>query len=344
MISNQPSQRVLDPGFRLVNLASDTRLLPAIERVVKNSITPLYGDEATLLSRINTGGSGTRCEVLLKHDQAVGFIIYRTELKACLGRNVKDSLELCHLELVDPKDAGAGYRSQLYDRVEEIAKEFRAATIHAEVANRDKLRGYLLDREFNQDDRDIPDTKAGRPALLLYRQMAHNYYSNNGDINHNNNNLHSNNNNNNNNNNNKAEQGPTEKKRTYEVAAPKEESKKTKVEVRQITLPRQYIHQIRSGAKTIEGRINSGQFANLRTGDKIRFFYNQNPSDDVICEVTALKRYSGFPAMLTAEGYKKCVPELTSYEAACHAYDKIPNYTSKAAQYGVVAIHLKKAN
>lgn len=294
LIHNQPSQRVLDRDFRLVNLTSAPHLHSAIERVVNSTLVPLYGEQSAMLADIKKL-SDCRCEVLLKKDEAVGFIIYKSEL-------VSQSLQLCHLELMNPRDAGAGYRSQLYDRVEEIAKERLAKTIQVTVANRDPLRNYLLDRNFKQDANYPPDTKAGRPATTLY-------YS------------------------------PGDEKKTP-LAEP-EGRKRVRVETRQVTLPRQYIHQIKSGAKTIEGRINSGQFKQLKTGERIRFFYQQNPNDDVTCEITALKPYKSFPEMLTAEGYKKCVPELTSYQAACLAYDRIPGYTAKAELNGVVAIHIK---
>ncbi len=364
-----PSQRVLSRGFRLVNLFSETTLHEPIEKVIKATIAPLYGDQSLVLAEIKGTGSnqpgrlsGLRCEVLLKNEEPVGFIIYRVDLMPFFNRNVYDSLELCHLELMNfRRDAGAGYRSQLYDRIEEIAEERFARSIHANLAYLDRLSRYLLERKFIVDRKVPADTKAGYRTELLYIELPENPTRNNT--------------------NGHERDGQESKKREmrnndYQMPPRVNESERNNgaafkrvkmtedeqdagltqkadlkidhpqptraaVQLKQITLPRQYIHQIRSGAKTIEGRLNSGQFKRLQIGEQIRFFYTQNPTDDVTCEITALKTYQSFPKMLSEEGYKKCLPEINSFDQACREYDKIPGYTIRSVTEGVLAIHLK---
>lgn len=61
----------------------------------------------------------------------------------------------------------------------------------------------------------------------------------------------------------------------------------------------------------------------------------------VLCEVTKLVVYKSFREMLEKEGFKKCVNEAKSLEDAVRIYDSIPSFKERAAQSGVVAIHLK---
>lgn len=397
----EPSQKVLKEGLRLVNLFSHGHLLRFIDKVIKDSIVPLYGEQSAMLAQIKgtdqtgRGGSlaGYRCEVLLKRDGPVGFIIYNTLLQG----NSHKILELAHLELIDnERDAGAGFRTLLLRRVEEIARDHFAEEIEVKVANRDPLKAYLINRGFKEDSRLQTDTRAGRSASLLYYKLPgtiarattadHNNNNNNnahtathardqqrnveskkrGGIDddhdrqessrfsHMNQNRHGDNLDynrnttsvNNRDDNDRAKRIKMDEEQPAEPVGGfrRVDTPRFKVppsQVRHVTLPRQYIHQIRSGEKTIEGRVKTGQFIHYRVGDKVRFFYTQNPDDDVTCEVTAIQSYRGFPEMLTAEGFKKCVPAIATFDQACREYDKIPNYTENARKYGVLAIHLK---
>jgi ASC-1-like (ASCH) protein len=109
----------------------------------------------------------------------------------------------------------------------------------------------------------------------------------------------------------------------------------------QVTLPKKYIRFIRSGEKPIEGRIYKGFVLGLKEQHDIRFFYTQNPQDDVKCSITKIERFASFPDMLKSCGYKNCVPDARTFEEAAMAYNKIPGYTENAKQHGVAAIHLK---
>ncbi len=108
-----------------------------------------------------------------------------------------------------------------------------------------------------------------------------------------------------------------------------------------ITLKKVYIEQIRRGVKTVEGRINSGMFKNIKEGRLVRFFYLSNQADDVVCRVTKIAAYKSFKEMLEKEGFKKCVNEAASLERAVQIYDGIPNYKEKAAIHGVLGFHLQ---
>lgn len=109
----------------------------------------------------------------------------------------------------------------------------------------------------------------------------------------------------------------------------------------EITLKKEYIHQIKWSGKTIEGRVNQGMVLRFKEGDTIRFFYKQNESDDAICEITKIEKFKGFPEMLQRVGFQKCLPKIRDMASAINAYDAIPGYTQRAERFGVVAIHIK---
>ena len=101
-----------------------------------------------------------------------------------------------------------------------------------------------------------------------------------------------------------------------------------------------YIHQIKGGGKTIEGRINSGMILRFNPGDEVRFFYKQNQQDDVRCNIEGIRKYSSFRHLLQQEGHQNCLTDVRSLEEAVRIYDQIPGYAERAAKFGVVAIHL----
>jgi ASC-1-like (ASCH) protein len=108
-----------------------------------------------------------------------------------------------------------------------------------------------------------------------------------------------------------------------------------------VTLKKMYIHQIRSGVKTIEGRINSGMFQNVQVGRLMRFFYFSDQSDDVVCRITKVAKYKSFTDMLQIEGFRQCVNEARDLTQAIQIYDGIPGYREKAQRFGVIGFHLE---
>ncbi len=142
------------------------------------------------------------------------------------------------------------------------------------------------------------------------------------------------------------ERGPKRRREEEEKRPAGDESAHKKSEIDSsrpvpVTLKKVYIHQIRNGAKTIEGRVNNGMFTRIQVGSVVRFFYMANAADDVHCRVTKVHRYTSFSEMVRTEGYRACIPDATSEAHAIGQYDAIPNYTAKAAQFGVLAFHLQ---
>jgi ASC-1-like (ASCH) protein len=119
------------------------------------------------------------------------------------------------------------------------------------------------------------------------------------------------------------------------------ESNTGRTRIKECTLKKQYIQMIQQGRKTVEGRINSGMFKGYKKYDKVRFFYPQDPQDDVTCEIEDAVPYKSFDEMLRAEGVGCCIPGLYTVAEGVQAYHRIPGYEQKAKQYGVVAFRLK---
>lgn len=115
-------------------------------------------------------------------------------------------------------------------------------------------------------------------------------------------------------------------------------------QIPEFTLQRKYIELIKSGRKTVEGRINSGGFRNFKVGDQVRFFDGKNPDFDVICEVVGMGRYAGFKQMLEAEGVPRMIPDAESLNEAVAIYNRIPSYTERAKRNGVIALRIKVIN
>lgn len=105
-------------------------------------------------------------------------------------------------------------------------------------------------------------------------------------------------------------------------------------------MKRQYIHSIRNGEKTVEGRIAERAVLKYAVGDQVEFYYFTNSSDRVRCQIHKIEKFNSFKEMLVATGFKACVPQCENLQEAIEAYDRIPKYKEKARVSGVFAIHL----
>lgn len=111
--------------------------------------------------------------------------------------------------------------------------------------------------------------------------------------------------------------------------------------IRNLTLKKIYIDQIRSGQKTVEGRIFERSVKKIKVGDHVRFYYYSNSKDDVTCRVVSISKYATFRLMLEHKGFNKCLPKASTFEAAVKQYAAIPKYPEKEKKFGVVALELK---
>ncbi len=108
------------------------------------------------------------------------------------------------------------------------------------------------------------------------------------------------------------------------------------------------LDDIIAGRKTIEGRLNRGKFSDYNLGDIVKLRRDHRDSGGVLHEgeadvvrvrIVAIRQYSSFLDMVSAEGYKRVIPLAKS---ACEAADIYNRYYSLQDQrdYGVLAIEI----
>jgi ASC-1-like (ASCH) protein len=108
------------------------------------------------------------------------------------------------------------------------------------------------------------------------------------------------------------------------------------------SLKQNWFDLIKSGLKTVEGRLNKGDFANIKPGDLIHFYSNKdtNKSDLVKTLVVSIKEYNTFREMITKERLKYVLPGIKTINDGVLIYDSI--YPKEIQQnYKVLAIRLK---
>ena len=118
-----------------------------------------------------------------------------------------------------------------------------------------------------------------------------------------------------------------------------DEARSTPTNARPIDVPLKqvYLAQIKSGRKTVEGRVDNGMFKRMQEGSTVKFF---NQTDSVICEIVKRTHYPSFKDMLEGEGVEACLPGCRSLQEGVRIYDGIPGYADKARQFGVVGLKL----
>lgn len=103
-------------------------------------------------------------------------------------------------------------------------------------------------------------------------------------------------------------------------------------------LSQPWLGLIKTGQKTVEGRLKKKEWARMVPGDKITFF---NDQEEVVVEVVQIKEYKSFVEMITQEGLEKVgIEAIDAQEAAEKVYS--PIYQAEEEQKcGVLGIKLK---
>ncbi len=101
---------------------------------------------------------------------------------------------------------------------------------------------------------------------------------------------------------------------------------------------------IKTGLKTVEGRLNKGDFAQMKKGDEI-VFSNDSFGYNRYCKVRIVntKRYRTFHEYLSTEGLNKCLPGVDTINEGENIYHKY--YSPEDAQrFGILAITVERAD
>lgn len=101
-----------------------------------------------------------------------------------------------------------------------------------------------------------------------------------------------------------------------------------------------YFTFLKDGQKTIEGRIRRGKYAEIRPGDEI-VVYNNEETDSVEVIVKKVTTYLSFEEMLTKEPLSKLLPDAKTVEEGIGVYRKFYT-TEEEKEFGVVAIEVER--
>lgn len=108
-----------------------------------------------------------------------------------------------------------------------------------------------------------------------------------------------------------------------------------------LQLQDQYFDAIESGLKTVEGRINSSKFKDLRVGMHIKFT-SVSTHKIILCRIEKINRYANFKDMLVAQGLEQILPGITNIDDAVALYEIFPGYKEQVNIIGALAITIKK--
>jgi ASC-1-like (ASCH) protein/GNAT superfamily N-acetyltransferase len=301
----------------------------------------IYGSQESALAKIVAPSSDRTCRLLYDDQKPVGVLVVK---KILTNEHYPNSLEIKTLALLDKNASGKGYGSALLQKVEQIASELQANSIHVTVnssvpesINFFQKKGFFMACPLKGIG------KEGTQEFLLVKKLSQ-----------------------------QAEKTAQVAKQALSTKGTKRKSPEKAPEPRsftsaenqstsfppsrtyytakrlettrplEVTLKKLYVKAIQDGSKTVEGRINSGMFRNLKVGQTIRFFSSYLPEDQVTCKITGLNSYPSFEKMLRTEGHQSCLPESSSIEAAVRTYHNIPSFTERAARSGVLAIQIQK--
>jgi len=103
-----------------------------------------------------------------------------------------------------------------------------------------------------------------------------------------------------------------------------------------------YIHLIKQGKKPVEARVAIPMFEKWQEGDTIRFFSRRNSGLDVIVKIIGKNRYKSFRQMLEVEGVENLIPDVHNLNEGEKLYLKIPKYSEREKQFGVLAFRLER--
>jgi ASC-1-like (ASCH) protein len=96
---------------------------------------------------------------------------------------------------------------------------------------------------------------------------------------------------------------------------------------------------LKSGQKSIEGRLKRGKYAMIQVGDRMEV-NNEDESDIVAVEVMGVREYLSFKAMLLSEPIDKVLPGISDINEALSIYRRFYS-EDEEKKFGVVAIEIR---
>ena len=94
---------------------------------------------------------------------------------------------------------------------------------------------------------------------------------------------------------------------------------------------------IKSGKKTIEGRLNKGSFKELTKNDIVHW---KNDDKIIKTKIISIHRHKDFEKMLKTHRLYNVLPDVKTYKDGVKVYNKFFS-PSDVKKYGVLAIKIK---
>ncbi|CAD7948160.1 unnamed protein product [Amoebophrya sp. A120] len=102
-----------------------------------------------------------------------------------------------------------------------------------------------------------------------------------------------------------------------------------------LRIQKKYLDAIKSGKKTVEGRVKTGNLVTVRPGNTLRL--ESGPMNKCEVVVKSVREFGKFSDMLASMGVENCLPGCKSVAEGVEIYHAFPDYEDKARRYGVVA-------
>ena len=107
--------------------------------------------------------------------------------------------------------------------------------------------------------------------------------------------------------------------------------------MRSLRIRDEYLQLISLGKKTLEIRVAYDHLKSIKAGDRLRFV--STASDDVVCQVVSVRRYTNFAEMLQHEDSNLALPDMKPSEALQRLREIYPHHKERL---GVLVIELRK--
>jgi len=107
-----------------------------------------------------------------------------------------------------------------------------------------------------------------------------------------------------------------------------------------LSVKQKYFDAIKTGIKTVEGRLNSPKFKDLKATMQMSFTCADS-QEQLICIVQDVQTYPTFEAMLEAQGVVNMLPGIDSLPVAVAIYESFPGYREDVKKMGALAIKIK---
>lgn len=104
-----------------------------------------------------------------------------------------------------------------------------------------------------------------------------------------------------------------------------------------INVSEPWFNYICTNKKTIEGRLNKGNFSLLKKDDIIYF---KNNNKECKCKIKKIVKYNTFKEYLSQEGLKRTLPNVKTIKEGLNIYYKYYTFEDEL-KYGILAIYIK---